>query len=85
MLILTRKKEESIIIDDEIEVKILEIDNNRVQIGIDAPNSVPIHREEVYKEIQTENKLAAQGQVDLSNKLAKKIKKEVNRADDEEN
>jgi len=66
MLILTRKKNESIIIDDQIKVTVLELDNNRVQLGIEAPQDIIIHREEVYREIQEENKKAALVKVDFS-------------------
>jgi len=66
MLILTRKKNESIIIDEQIKVTILELDNNRVQLGIEAPRDISIHREEVYLEIQEENRKAALARVDLS-------------------
>jgi len=66
MLILTRKKNESIIIDEQIKVTILELDNNRVQLGIEAPRDIIIHREEVYRDIQEENRKAALVKVDLS-------------------
>lgn len=66
MLILTRRKNESIIIDDQIKVTVLELDNNRVQLGIEAPRDISIHREEVYLEIQEENRKAALARVDLS-------------------
>lgn len=66
MLILTRKKNESIIIDDKIKVTVLELDNNRVQLGIEAPRDIIIHREEVYRDIQEENRKAALVKVDLS-------------------
>lgn len=52
MLILTRRREESIIIDSNITVTILNIDNNQVRLGIDAPKSITVHREEIYKRIQ---------------------------------
>ena len=66
MLILTRRKNESIIIDDQIKVTVLELDNNRVQLGIEAPQDIIIHREEVYRDIQEENRKAALVKVDLS-------------------
>jgi len=66
MLILTRKKNESIIIDNKIKVTVLELDNNRVQLGIEAPRDIIIHREEVYRDIQEENRKAALVKVDLS-------------------
>jgi len=58
MLALTRKKGESIIIGDNIEVKILDIEGDRVRLGIEAPREISIHRQEVYKQIQEENKAA---------------------------
>ncbi len=59
MLILTRKKNESIIINGNIEVKILEIEDGKVSIGIEAPKDVDIFRKEIYKSIQEENLKAA--------------------------
>lgn len=84
MLVLTRKKNESIIIDEEIEVKILNISNNQVQLGIEAPESIPVHREEVYQEIQAENKLAAAKREDLPMGLSKKMIQKENRGLKEE-
>lgn len=60
MLVLTRKVDESIIIGDSIEVKILAADGNSIKIGIQAPRSVPVHRKEVYDEIMRENQSARQ-------------------------
>lgn len=60
MLVLTRKKDQSIIIGDNIEITVLEIQGDQIRIGIDAPKNVAIHRKEVYLEIQEENKKAAQ-------------------------
>ena len=58
MLILTRKKNESIIIDGNIEVKIIELEDGRVKIGIEAPKEIEILRKELYEKIQEENKAA---------------------------
>lgn len=65
MLILSRKKGESIIIDGNIEIKVLEIQDGKVQIGIDAPKNVDIFRKELYKSIQEENIEAAKSNVDI--------------------
>ncbi len=54
MLVLSRKKDEKIIINDNITVMVIEIRNETVRLGIDAPRDVPIHRQEVYEAIQRE-------------------------------
>ena len=58
MLILARKKEESIILNDNIEISVVEIKGETVKLGINAPSSVKIYRREVYEAIQKENKAA---------------------------
>ena len=58
MLILSRKLGESIVIDGRIHVKIMRVDGDVVKIGIEAPSSVPVHRQEVYEEIQRNNQQA---------------------------
>ncbi len=60
MLILTRKSGESITIGDDVKITVIEVKGKQVRIGIDAPRSYVIHREEVYIRIQEENKLAAE-------------------------
>ena len=58
MLILSRKAGESIVIDGRITVKIMRLDGDIVKVGIDAPSEVPVHRQEVYQEIQKVNREA---------------------------
>lgn len=58
MLILARKKGESIIINDNIEISVIETKGESVKIGIEAPRSVKVYRREVYDAIQKENKAA---------------------------
>ena len=58
MLVLTRKKGESIQIGNDIEITITQIKGDQVKIGIKAPKNVEIHRKEVWLEIQDENKAA---------------------------
>lgn len=58
MLILSRKPGESIVIDGHITVKIMRLDGDVVKVGIEAPASVPVHRQEVYDEIQRNNREA---------------------------
>lgn len=52
MLVLTRKRNESIVIGDDIEVSVLGVVGEKVRIGIDAPRDIPVFRKEVYLEIQ---------------------------------
>ncbi len=59
MLVLTRKENESIMIGNEIEVKVLDLKDNQVKLGIMAPRAVAVHRREVYLAIQAENAQAA--------------------------
>ena len=54
MLILTRRVGEALIIDDDVKIHVLAVKGNQVSVGIDAPESTSIHREEVYKRIQRE-------------------------------
>jgi len=54
MLILSRKPNESIILKDDIKITVLGIKGNQVRLGIDAPNDVSVHRQEIYCKIQAE-------------------------------
>ncbi|HEY1790569.1 MAG TPA: carbon storage regulator CsrA [Verrucomicrobiae bacterium] len=58
MLILSRKSGESIVIAGNIRVKVMRVEGDVVKIGIEAPASVPVHRQEVYDEIQRSNQAA---------------------------
>ena len=59
MLILSRKKDESIVIGDNIIISIVDIKGDQVKLGINAPHDVKVFRQEVYAAIQEENKAAA--------------------------
>lgn len=59
LLVLTRKRDESIIIGDNVKITVVDIRGDQVKIGIDAPREVSVHREEIYREIQEENRRAA--------------------------
>ncbi|MGE8721153.1 MULTISPECIES: carbon storage regulator CsrA [Leptospira] len=59
MLVLARRSNQSIMIGDDIEIVIVDIKGDQVKIGVKAPKNVSVHRAEVYKEIQEENKKAA--------------------------
>ena len=60
MLVLSRQRDESIIIGDNIVVTIVDIRGDKVRLGIDAPTEIPVHRREVYEAIQRENRRASQ-------------------------
>ncbi|MEO2009155.1 MAG: carbon storage regulator CsrA [Pirellulaceae bacterium] len=57
MLVLTRKKEQSIVIGDDIKITIVDIRGDKVRLGIEAPKTVPVHRQEVW--IAIKNEIAA--------------------------
>lgn len=65
MLALSRKKDEAIVINNDIEITIIEIKGDQVKLGISAPKSVPIYRKEVYVQIQEANKEAANSMTDI--------------------
>ncbi|PWT26080.1 MULTISPECIES: carbon storage regulator CsrA [Butyrivibrio] len=70
MLALSRKKNEAIIINNNIEVTILDVRGDQVKLGITAPKDIPIHRKEVYIQIQNENKEATDvAQIEALKKL----------------
>ena len=59
MLVLSRQRDETIMIGDDIEITIVDIRGDKVRLGINAPSHVPVHRKEVYDAIQRENRAAA--------------------------
>ena len=59
MLVLSRHRDESIIIGDDVVVTIVDIRGDKVRLGIQAPQDVPVHRQEVYEAIKRENEKAA--------------------------
>ncbi len=56
MLVLSRQKDESIIIGDDVEVTIVDVRGDKVRLGITAPKEIPVHRREVYEAIQREKR-----------------------------
>lgn len=65
MLVLTRKKDESVIIDERIEITILEVTGEQVKIGIKAPKEVEIVRKEILQKVEKENQKALTINLDL--------------------
>jgi carbon storage regulator len=64
MLVLSRKKNESIMIGDTIEIKVIAVEGDMVRIGVEAPRDVEVFRKEIYDAIQEENRMATQVQTD---------------------
>ncbi|MBK3494829.1 carbon storage regulator CsrA [Viridibacillus sp. YIM B01967] len=77
MLVLTRKTGESIMIGDQIELKILSVDGEQVKLGIVAPKTVKVHRSEVYQAIQEQNKEALNVSQSLLEQISKKTFKKI--------
>ena len=74
MLVLKRKAGESIIVNENIEIKIIEIEEGRIKIGIEAPKEVSILRKEVLDETRIENKHSSETK-DIDKSILRKLKK----------
>lgn len=73
MLVLSRQRDETIMIGDEVEITIVDIRGDKVRIGITAPREIQVHRKEVYDAIQRENAEASRVQVDDLKAAGKKL------------
>ena len=60
MLVLSRQRDESIIIGDNVVITVVDVRGDKVRLGIDAPTEIPVHRREVYEAIQRENQRASE-------------------------
>lgn len=76
MLVLTRKLGESIAIDDNIKIVVVQIKGKQVRLGIKAPKETKIHREEVYNAIKEQNAEAARSELDDLSALSDELSKE---------
>ncbi len=63
MLVVTRKSGQSLMIGDNIEVKVLSVAGEKIRIGIQAPKEITVHRSEVYQEIVRQNRLATHSHI----------------------
>ena len=77
MLVLTRRVDQSIIIGDDIRIVVVEVRGEQVKLGIEAPRHIPVHREEVYREIQEENRRAAMARAADVQQLSQAIQAQV--------
>ncbi len=69
MLVLTRKLGESILIEDNIKITVIDINKQQIKLGIDAPKHISINREEIAKKVKDENQLSS---ASMTIKVAKK-------------
>lgn len=69
MLVLSRQRDESIIIGDNVVITVVDVRGDKVRLGIDAPVEIPVHRREVYEAIQRENQRAAEISPDDARKV----------------
>ncbi|NLC52190.1 MAG: carbon storage regulator CsrA [Firmicutes bacterium] len=68
MLVLTRRNGEGVVLGDDIKIKVLEVAGQSVRLGVTAPHSIPVYREEIYVSVEKENRAAVQS-ADIALKL----------------
>jgi len=69
MLIITRRPGEKVMLGDDVVIEVIEVSGSSVRIGIDAPKSVPVYREELWKAVKAENEAAAKADAKLPSDL----------------
>lgn len=74
MLVLSRQRDETIMIGDDVEITVVDIRGDKVRLGISAPRSLPVHRKEVYEAIKAENQEAANIGLDDLNSVNSRLK-----------
>ncbi|XAM00999.1 carbon storage regulator CsrA [Phycisphaeraceae bacterium D3-23] len=80
MLVLSRQRDETIMIGDEIEITVVDIRGDKVRLGINAPRSIQVHRKEVYEAIRRENADASKVEVDDLNAIDQNLRKRNGRS-----
>jgi carbon storage regulator len=73
MLVLSRQRDESIIIGDNIVITVVDVRGDKVRLGIEAPREVSVHRREVYEAIQRENQQASQIRLDEARRIGESL------------
>ncbi|MDX1565300.1 MAG: carbon storage regulator CsrA [Phycisphaeraceae bacterium] len=81
MLVLSRQRDESIVIGDDIVITVVDIRGDKVRLGIQAPTTVPVHRKEVYNAIQRENQASTDVQAEDLDQADDQLKKDRNDKD----
>ena len=80
MLVLSRQRDETIMIGDEVEITVVDIRGDKVRLGINAPRTIQVHRKEVYEAIQRENTAAANAPIDDLSRLNHQLHSRKKRA-----
>ena len=83
MLVLSRRTGESVVIGDDVVVTVLEVRGDVVRLGIRAPRTIQVHREEVYRELQRANQEAASSSDDAALAVAELLRPALTRGPDE--
>jgi carbon storage regulator len=78
MLVLSRQRDETIMIGDDIEITVVDIRGEKVRLGINAPPHVPVHRKEVYEAIKRENQASAQAKGETPHQVESLAQKRKN-------
>jgi carbon storage regulator len=84
MLVLTRKKSQSIVIAEKIKITVLEVRGDQVRLGIEAPQELPVYREEIYDQIRSENIAAADIDVKTLEDLQEILENKKDNEDEEQ-
>jgi len=83
MLVLSRKRDESIMIGDDIEITVVEVRGETVRLGLTAPKSIAVYRKEVYEAIQRENVAAARSSGQDLSRVAKALRRRKDKGKEE--
>ena len=81
MLVITRKRDEAVMIGEEIEIRVLRVGRDSVRLGVSAPATIPVHRREVYEQIREQNRLAAETAM-LPRDLAERLRRTAGTSSD---
>lgn len=83
MLVLSRTRDETIMIGDDVEITVVDVRGDKVRLGINAPRSIQVHRKEVYDAIKRENAAAAEAGIDDLSGIDAQARRDRSRPQDE--